>query len=88
MPGPSSFTSSMIESRSASCQVRTTSVPRPLAASIACSALIIEVEHDLLDLVRIGKHFGQTSGERLDHLNVGDALLVCAKPERFAQRLR
>ena len=39
-PGPSSFTSSTIDSCSASCHVRTISVPRPFDVSMACSALI------------------------------------------------
>ena len=40
-PGPSSLTSRTTASRSGSCQVRSISVPRPCAASIACSALMM-----------------------------------------------
>ena len=47
-PGPSSLTSSTTRLRALSCHVRITSVPRPLAASIACSALIIRLSSTCL----------------------------------------
>ena len=43
MPGPSSLISSTTDSCSASCQVRTSTTPRPRAESIACSALMIRL---------------------------------------------
>ena len=45
-----------------------------------------EVEQDLLDLMGVGEHLGQTGGERFDRLDVRDALLVGAQGERSRAR--
>ena len=66
IPGPSSFTSRTTASLAASCQVRTTSVPRPLRRQHRLLGVDDEVEQHLLQLVRVGEHLRQAGGERLD----------------------
>ena len=43
-----------------------------------------QVEQDLLDLMAVGEYLRQAGGERVDDGDVGDALLVGAQGQRFA----
>ena len=46
-----------------------------------------QVQQHLLNLVRIRKHFRQSRGERLENVDVADALFVRAKRQRLANHL-
>ena len=77
----------MTHSRSASCQVRTTSTPRPLRREHRLLGVDRQVQKDLLDLVRVGEHVRQSGRQRVDDDDVGDALLVGAERQRLAHDL-
>ena len=86
-PGPSSLTSTTTASRSASCQVRTTIVPRPCAASIACSALRVRLSSTCWSWCASANTGGRPAAKRVDDADVRDALLVGAHRQRFTHHL-